>query len=88
MKISQLHHDKEGIQAEMEALKRLMSTFKDTAENAERRIQEYSLRESIAIRERDEIKTLLERKILRLSKQYVELFAKQNKETLIYKEFV
>jgi hypothetical protein len=52
----------------MEALKRLMSTFKDTAENAERRIQEYSLRESIAIRERDEVKTLLERKILRLSK--------------------
>ena len=45
----------------MEAMRRLMQTFKNTAENAERKIQEYSLRESIAVRERDEIKTLLEK---------------------------
>jgi hypothetical protein len=71
--------EKEGIQAEMEAMRRLMQTFKNTAENAERKIQEYSLRESIAVRERDEIKTLLEKRIVRISKQYVDFIAKQEK---------
>ena len=38
MKVSQLCEEKEGIQAEMEAMRRLMQTFKSAAENAERKI--------------------------------------------------
>jgi hypothetical protein len=38
MKIAQLYTENDGIQAEMEAMRRLMQTFKSTAENAERKI--------------------------------------------------
>lgn len=69
-------------------MRRLMNTFKTTSENAERKIQEYAVRESIAVRERDELKILMERKITRLSKQYSEFIAQQDKQNKIYKEFV
>lgn len=88
MKVSQLCEEKEGIQAEMEAMRRLMQSFKGAAENAERKIQEYSLRESIAVRERDELKILMEKRIARISKQYVEFIARQDKQQKVYREFV
>lgn len=88
MKVSLLATEKEGIQAEMEAMRRLMQTFKAAAEIAERKIQEYSLRESIAVRERDDIKVTLEKKIVKLSKQYVDFIAKQEKRQNIYRDFV
>ena len=72
----------------MEAMRRLMQTFKTTAENAERKIQEYQVRESIAVRERDELKVLMEKRIARMSKSYVDFIAKQDKQQKIYREYV
>lgn len=51
MQVNELCREKEGLMAEMDAMRRLLNEIKASAENAQNRIQEYVIKESIAIEE-------------------------------------
>ena len=51
MQVNELARDKEGLMAEMDALRRLLNEIKASAEHAQNKIQEYVIKENIAIEE-------------------------------------
>lgn len=49
MRVNELCREKEGLMAEMDALRRLLNEIKASAEYAQNKIQEYVIKESIAL---------------------------------------
>lgn len=88
MKINQLHHEIEGLTAELTVTRRLVETIKGQSIVAERKIQELEVREQIALLDKKDMKTKYDRRIQVISKDYINFIQKQGDEFNQYKEFV
>lgn len=61
--LNRMSEEKEGMLAELEALRKLMAEFKKNSEDAARRIREYELREQIALNENQTIRDLYKKRV-------------------------
>lgn len=74
MHINELNNEKDLIFMELESNRRLLNTFKQASEKSARKIKELEIRESIAEEEGVKLKKEAERKVKKLSADYVELY--------------
>ena len=66
--------DKEAVQTELESNQRLLNTFKQASERSARKIKELEIKEAIVQQERVTLKNEADRKVQKISKEYVELY--------------
>jgi tRNA 2-selenouridine synthase SelU len=78
--LNRMSEEKEGMLAELEALRKLMAEFKKNSEDAARRIREYELREQIALNENQTIRDLYKKRVERISQDYIKFIEKREAE--------
>ena len=83
-----MSEEKEGMLAELEALRKLMAEFKKNSEDAARRIREYELREQIALNENQTIRDLYKKRVERISQDYIKFIEKREAEFKRFQAYV
>ena len=87
-RINDILMDKEAVQTELDSNQRLLNTFKKASESSARKIKELEIKEAIVQEERTTLKKEAERKVQKISKDYVELYKQLAKQFEKYKEFI
>ncbi len=86
--LNRMSEEKEGMLAELEALRKLMAEFKKNSEDAARRIREYELREQIALNENQTIRDLYKKRVERISQDYIKFIEKREAEFQRFQAYV
>ena len=86
--LNRMSEEKEGMLAELEALRKLMAEFKKNSEDAARRIREYELREQIALNENQTIRDLYKKRVERISQDYIKFIEKRENEFQRFQAYV
>ena len=87
-RINDLMNEKEAISMELESNRRLLNTFKQASEKSARKIKELEIKEGIVAEERITLVKEAERKVKKLSTDYIELYKQLGKDFDKYKEFI
>ena len=87
-KINDLLNESERISMELETNQRLIKTFEQASEKSARKIKELEIKEAIVAEERTTLKKEAERKVKKLSIEYIELYKDLGKQFDKYKEFI
>ena len=87
-KINDILMDKEAVQTELESNQRLLNTFKQASERSARKIKELEIRDAIVAQERVTLVLEADRRVQKISKEYVELYKTLAKQFEKYKEFI
>lgn len=74
--------------AEMDSMRRLLNEIKASAEHAQNKIQEYVIKESIAIEDMKVQKVAFQKKIKQMSANYIEIIKSRDEVFKQYREFV
>ena len=88
MHVNEMLREKEAILAESDGMKRLLNTFKVAGEVAERKIKELTIKESIAVEERNTQREYFKKRIRKISGDYIEAYRLKTVEFEKYKEFI
>jgi len=86
-RINDILMDKEAMQTELESNQSLLKDLKQAQERSTRKIQELEIKEQIVIEERKTLKKEAERKVSKISKEYVQLYKTQAEQFSKYKEY-
>ena len=87
-KINDVLMDKDAVQTELDSNQRMLNTFKMASEKSARKIIELELRENIVQEERITLMKDAERKVNRMSKEYIALYKQLSEQFAKYKEFI
>ena len=81
-------NEKEAIAMELESNRRLLNTFKQASEKSARKIKELEIKEAIVAEERITLVKEADRKVKKLSSEYIELYKQLGSQFDKYKEFI
>ena len=87
-KINDILMDTEAVRTELESNQRLLKGFKQDSERSDRKIKELEIKEAIVQEERVTLKLEADRKVQKISKEYVDLYKTLAKQFEKYKEFI
>ena len=87
-KINDILMDTEAVKMELESNQRLLKGFKQDSERSDRKIKELEIKEAIVQEERVTLKLEADRKVQKISKEYVDLYKTLAKQFEKYKEFI
>jgi len=80
--------DKDAVQTELDSNQRMLNTFKMASEKSARKIIELELRENIVQEERITLMKEAERKVQKMSREYIQLYKQLSEQFAKYKEFI
>ena len=86
--INDLLNEKEAISMELESNRRLLKTFEQASEKSARKIKELEIKEAIVNEMKNTLVKEADRKVKKLSVEYVELYKELGKQFDKYKEFI
>ena len=87
-RINDVLMDKEAVETELQSNVRLLNKFKTASESSARKIKELEIKEQIVQQERITLKLEADRKVQKISKEYVEIYKQLAQQFQKYKDFI